>query len=309
MRHKLIFQHYVCDKIQQPQKCQEYSCRKHEQPILTKEIIIENLSIISTRIPESFSGLKICHLSDIHNVDIFETNKKLLNEIINEEPNLIIISGDSTHDHQIKNALKTITKDLISVVPSEKIFVGVGNHEFIPEPKIDVKKEPSLNEQKQISSVRTFTSELQKNGVNILRNNSYELKNKTDSIFIVSVDDPQGYTDESSYVKFYLDQLIPEIPNNKFTILISHRPEKINLYSKYNIDLVFSGHAHGGQIKLPFINRGVIAPHQGLFPKYIDGVYQSGNLQEIVSPGLSDEFTVPRWKNPGKIYMVTLRNH
>ena len=74
---------------------------------------------------------------------------------------------------------------------------------------------------------------------------------------------------------------------SSYTILLSHRPELFESYARCNIDLVLSGHAHGGQFRLPFIG-GLIAPNQGLFPKYDAGLYTSDSTNMVVSRGLGN---------------------
>ena len=91
-----------------------------------------------------------------------------------------------------------------------------------------------------------------------------------------------------------------------FTILLSHRPEFIRFYEKVNLDLVFSGHAHGGLFRIPGIG-GVIAPHQGFFPKYTEGLIQMGNTSMIVNRGLGDSGFPFRINNLPEIVLVRLK--
>lgn len=89
--------------------------------------------------------------------------------------------------------------------------------------------------------------------------------------------------------------------------MLSHRPERIESYKKYNFDLVLSGHAHGGQVRIPFLLNGLYAPNQGLFPKYAGGLYTHNNLNHVVSRGLSYNPKLPRIFNPPEIVIVELR--
>ena len=83
--------------------------------------------------------------------------------------------------------------------------------------------------------------------------------------------------------------------------------EYFNIYSKDNIDLVFSGHAHGGQVRLPFIG-GLYAPGQGLFPKYTRGIYKQNNTSMVVSRGLGNSIFPIRVFNRPELVVVTLKN-
>jgi predicted MPP superfamily phosphohydrolase len=92
-----------------------------------------------------------------------------------------------------------------------------------------------------------------------------------------------------------------------FKILLSHRPELFDLYSENSMDLVFTGHAHGGQIRIPFIG-GLIAPDQGIFPKYSSGSYSKDSTTMFVSRGLGNSIFPVRIFNRPEIVVVTLRN-
>ena len=103
------------------------------------------------------------------------------------------------------------------------------------------------------------------------------------------------------------------LDRTKFNILLSHRPElidayaKMDAYAKYGYDLVFTGHAHGGQFRISFIG-GFFAPDQGYYPKYISGIYLSGNTLEIVNRGLGNSIILPRIFNNPEIITCKLRH-
>lgn len=78
------------------------------------------------------------------------------------------------------------------------------------------------------------------------------------------------------------------------------------MYHEQDIDLVFSGHAHGGQFRVPII-KGLYAPHQGVLPKYTEGVYTMGSTQLHVSRGLGNSRFPYRLFNHPEIIKVTLR--
>ena len=96
--------------------------------------------------------------------------------------------------------------------------------------------------------------------------------------------------------------------NDNYTILLSHRPELFELYTTYNFDLVLSGHAHGGQWRIPGILNGVYAPNQGLFPEYAGGEYQDNGTTMVVSRGLARETTLaPRIFNRPELVIIDLK--
>ena len=92
---------------------------------------------------------------------------------------------------------------------------------------------------------------------------------------------------------------------NTYTVLLSHRPELFDVYVANNVDLVLTGHAHGGQIRLPFIG-GLVAPGQGLFPKYDAGLFERDDTQMIVSRGLGNSIFPVRINNRPHLVVITL---
>lgn len=90
-----------------------------------------------------------------------------------------------------------------------------------------------------------------------------------------------------------------------FKILLSHRPELFDIYSNSNVNLIFSGHAHGGQFRLPFIG-GLIAPDQGFFPKLTEGIHTSNDTSMIISRGLGNSIIPVRILNRPELIVVTL---
>ena len=112
-----------------------------------------------------------------------------------------------------------------------------------------------------------------------------------------------GSTDEE-IVATNLNGLTEDLKG--YNILLSHRPELIDIYASFNINLVFSGHAHGGQIRIPFIG-GIIAPNQGLFPKYTSGLYEVKNTKMVVSRGLGNSAFPIRINNRPEIVVVRFK--
>ena len=91
-----------------------------------------------------------------------------------------------------------------------------------------------------------------------------------------------------------------------FTVLLSHRPERLALYAEYGADLVFSGHAHGGQVRLPIVG-GLIAPNQGILPAYDEGLYRMGETAMLVSRGVGNSILPLRINNRPEILVAELK--
>ena len=113
------------------------------------------------------------------------------------------------------------------------------------------------------------------------------------------------YEDDNNKINYELT--ISDYDKNKYSILLSHRPELFETYVDNNINLVFTGHAHGGQIRIPFIG-GIIAPNQGLFPKYTSGIFTKNETNMIVSRGIGNSLFPFRINNNPELVIVELNN-
>ena len=106
-----------------------------------------------------------------------------------------------------------------------------------------------------------------------------------------------------------IDEAFTKTDESHVRILVSHRPEKVDVYEKYDFDLVVCGHAHAGQIRIPFLNKGVYAPDQGLMAEYVNGTYtlSNGSVMEV-SRGLARESTIaPRFFNHPEVVIIELK--
>ncbi len=247
-----------------------------------REFIIED-----EKIPASFNGFTIAHVSDLHNESFGSGNEKLLALIKEAEPDIIALTGDiidSSRDN-IRVVVEFVTKAL-EIAP---IYYVTGNHE----PRT-VENNALLN----------FIEDA---GVDMLDNESLSLIREEESISLYGINDPSFVSDyllgEEPVVSSLLEGLEKK---DGFSILLSHRPEFFDLYAEHGFDLVLSGHAHGGQFRLPFIG-GMIAPGQGLFPKYDSGLYQKDGTSMIVSRGLGKSIIPLRFNNRPEVIFITLK--
>ena len=99
--------------------------------------------------------------------------------------------------------------------------------------------------------------------------------------------------------------MLKGLADENYTILLSHRPELFDLYCEAGTDLVLSGHAHGGQVRIPFVG-GLVAPNQGLFPEYTEGLYEKDGIKMIVSRGLGNSIIPLRVNDPPELVLITL---
>jgi hypothetical protein len=244
------------------------------------KIGITKLEMNFKTLPADFDGYTILHISDLHNKEFGKNQKRLVSQIIAVDPDLIVITGDiiDSRDYNEEISLSLLTQ-IQSIAP---IYFVTGNHEA---------------RSHQFDSLAEQLKETTK----VLRNESNHLKLNNSEILIIGVDDPAFGNEAIDQV---LNRMTDEI-NNNFTILLSHRPELLNTYAKGAIDLVFSGHAHGGQIRLPIFG-GLVAPNQGLLPKYTNGVYTEGNTRMVISRGLGNSIFKQRIFNRPELVVVTL---
>ena len=267
--------------------------------IQNNSIEVNTITVDSDKIPNTFNDYKILHLSDIHNDYYGKKELKLTKKIIASKPDIIVITGDLIDSTRYEfDKIAPLMKKLSEIAP---IYYVYGNHEKI------------LTDFEGEHQFEKFLSEI---GVKVLNIEAEKIFNGEDYINIIGIQDPVTtdgirklrfkYTTEEK-IKTMLDDVTNKIDNDKFTILLSHRPEHLYTYSKYNIDLALTGHAHGGQVRIPFIG-GIYAPHQGFLPKYTEGLHRIGNTNMIVSRGLGNSSVPVRIFNTPEIVEIVLKN-
>jgi len=244
-------------------------------------LYLENNSIVKSYIEiehskmENNNKIKIIHLSDLHCKSFGENQKYIINKIKKEKPDIIAFTGDLIDSRKYDE------------MPSLEL---TGNHEW------------------RYDNVDYLQKKLEALRVKVLRNNKELIKINNQSIEIIGIEDPlssYGQDTEANIVENYLMPLIKEDKN--FKLLLSHRPEKFNIYSSLNIDLALTGHAHGGQIRLPIVG-GLFAPMQGIFPKYTKGLYKEKDSYMIVNRGLGNSLFPQRIFNRPEIVVITLKS-
>lgn len=244
------------------------------------KLVVTETGICDENIPEGFDGFKIAHLSDLHNCSLGEGNINLVNILKESDCDIIVMTGDMI-DSRRTNI--NVTIDFISeAVKIAPCYYVNGNHEA-----------------RLFGTYENFRDEIEKMGVTVLENKAITLERNDCVIDLIGLNDT-GF-DLGTSIDYYLDKTMPEGDNYK--ILLAHRPEYFELYE--GVDLILSGHAHGGQIRLPVIG-GVYAPGQGLFPKYDSGVYHEGEMTMVVSRGLGGSAFPLRINNNPEVVFITL---
>ena len=243
------------------------------------------VTVASGALPEAFEGFKIAHVSDLHNAVFGRKNERLLSLIRAAEPDIIAITGDliDSRHTDIDSALAFV-EAAAEIAP---VYYVTGNHES----RLDFDAiEPRL-----IAA-----------GARVLRNEAEDIGRGGERIRLAGIDDPSfirtgGTAEERAAAE--LEQLGDG--GGTFTVLLAHRPELVEVYAEYGAGLVLSGHAHGGQVRLPLLG-GLYAPGQGLLPEYDSGLYSLGETQMVVSRGLGNSVAPLRVNNRPELVIVTL---
>ena len=146
-------------------------------------------------------------------------------------------------------------------------------------------------------------------GVTVLEDAQTDISLTWEFIRLIGVNDPSYQTDylfgdAKTVMNTKLEELHTE--QDRFTILLSHRPELFETYVDHDLDLVLSGHAHGGQFRLPFVG-GLVAPNQGFFPEYDAGLYSMNHTNMIVSRGIGNSILPFRFNNRPEVIIIELK--
>lgn len=249
------------------------------------------LEVVDFAIPVDFDGVTIAHISDLHNTEFGQQQERLLQKLVEAAPDLIAITGDllDSYHPNITVAMEFIN-GAIAIAP---VYYVTGNHES---------RLPELYAQ--------LREQMESAGVVVLDNKAVTLEYGSSIIRVLGVDDPtfsaesDQYEDNEQVISAQLDVLLDD--QSAYTILLSHRPELFDVYHEAGIDLVLCGHAHGGQVRLPFIG-ALFAPNQGFFPEYTAGLYRQGDTQMVVSRGLGNSSFPIRINNPPELVVITLQ--
>lgn len=249
---------------------------------------VNEYEIVSDRIPEAFAGFRIAQVSDLHNKDFGEGYGQLLTLLSQINPDIIVVTGDLIDSRQTD--LDIALEFAWQAGKIARVYYVSGNHEA------------------RVPEYEDLKIGLVKAGVVILENQKVQITREGESITIMGIDDPSFqedylFGDSESVAR----QAITDLQNESdgYTILLSHRPELFDLYVEAEMDLVFSGHAHGGQFRLPFVG-GLVAPNQGFFPKYDAGLFSEGSTNMIVSRGVGNSIIPIRFNNRPEIIVATL---
>lgn len=255
-------------------------------------IIWSNKAPVLTRISikSNTSGLKIAHISDFHNAKFQNDNEELIALVRESAPDIIAITGDliDSRHTKVKRSIDFV-RELARIAPC---YYVPGNHES------RIKEE--------YEQLKTALAEL---GVTILCDQKTTYEQNGEIFTIIGIEDPmfvlqKDSTEMASAV--VSGKLLPLVENTEgYTIVLCHRPETFMSYVDAGVDLALTGHAHGGQAQIPFVG-GLIAPNQGFFPKYSEGLHTEGKTNMVISRGIGNSLCPLRVNNRPEIILITI---
>ncbi len=250
---------------------------------------LNRTSVICKRLPEQFDGFVVAQISDLHNTELGKDNGRIIGLLEEASPDIIVMTGDLIDSRRtdIDTALAFVNQ-AVKIAPC---YFVTGNHES------------------RIGGYSELKQGLEAAGVTVLDGRCVGIEKDGASITLAGYDDPsfKSKTDSAKYSEIADIELKKlQVAQKDFVVLLAHRPELFEVYARHKVDLVFSGHAHGGQFRLPFVG-GLYVPNQGLFPEYDSGIYVSGDTQMMVSRGLGNSIMPIRINNRPEVVAVELK--
>jgi len=250
-------------------------------------------------LPDAFDGYRIVLLADLHGAEHGEDNEQLIEAVKAADPDIIAIVGDMIDRYQAAKPVEkqleiaqTLVSQLVTIAP---VYYVTGNHEW------------------DSGMVRNLLETLKDSGVDVLQNKYRLLERETasgqntggGSIILAGVEDPSGPADMIKPSEFI--EKIKDNEDSDFILVLYHRNYSLSLFSRLGVDLVLSGHSHGGMVRLPFTD-GLIGPQMELFPTHTSGVYTAGATDMVVSRGLGNQLGWTRFLNNPEVVVVELRS-
>ena len=234
-------------------------------------------ALTSQKLPAAFHGLRIVQLTDLHGRSFGENQKTLLDYVSHLHPDIVVLTGDlivEKYDGQERKAVWDLLQGLAQMYP---VYAILGNHE-------------SRSRRKN-----KFIADCENAGIVLLRNKGAYLWRRGVCIGLAGMETVNPLpTDTALSTKIEEHAALQETLSRyqheekpEFQILLAHKPELLQTYAEYGVDLILAGHAHGGLMRIPISGgRCVLAPGQGFFPRYTHGIYQEKNTLMVLGRGL-----------------------
>ncbi len=251
------------------------------------EIDIVHRTIVIPRLPESFKGFRIVQISDIHFKEYTEAFfvKLVLHDVNTLKPDLVALTGDfvSYGPLEMRRSIPWAYEcaELLTRIECPQRYAILGNHDCM------------VNEAAAKDALVTH-------GIPVLNNSAVPLERDGGRIWLAGIADALNGNPAPNFGK-----AIPKTagPDNEAVILLAHEPDIVPEAVKYNVDLMLSGHTHGGQVRFPFVPPMHLPP---MGVKYVDGYFQVGRTQLYVNRGIGAVGVPFRFNCPPEITVLTL---
>ena len=223
---------------------------------------VEPVELLFESLPPQFDGLRVAELSDLHGRSFGKNNVRLLRTLQKARPDMICICGDLFDEKTDLTMLEPLLTGLTDIAP---VYYVTGNHEW------------------QVKNLREILQKMRGWGVTVLENEGRVLSRGGAEMVVAGVHDPCGPYDMKTPAALVRE--LRSAQGNDFILMLSHRNDELAMWSQLGVQLVLSGHCHGGVVRLPFVG-GVFGTRRELFPEYDAGVYRQDGTTLFVSRGL-----------------------
>ena len=241
------------------------------------------------------NGVRAAVISDLHGRELGKDNVRLIAKTAEQFPDVIFLDGDLIDRNSGEEDVRELEQLIQSLCEIAPVFFSLGNHE-----------------QAYMRNDDTLLERIEAAGATVVNDSFVDVSIADQTLRIGGTlgygfyfgRSEEEFTTSAEYV------FLKEFENTDFpTICLAHRPDTFifnGAYDMWDIDVVVSGHTHGGLVRLPFVG-GLYAPMQGFFPEYDRGYFQLGdNMQMVISSGLAGHGVLPRVNNLPEIVVVDL---
>ena len=264
--------------------------------IENRRLVITRYQIHDVSIPKAFQGFHIVQLSDLHNATFGKHNEELIRKIKDLQPDIILITGDMIIGKPGKDV--TFAADTMNALTEiAPVYFSMGNHELRASIYTDTYQDMWERFEKRLSPV-----------IHVLRDQVTTLVKNDSQIYLYGLSlTPMFYKRmiRTPMSEAYLTSLFGSCNHEEYHIFMAHNPDYFKEYADWGANLTFSGHVHGGMIRLPLLG-GALSPMIHFFPKYDKGLFEYSNKYMILSGGLGNHTFKFRVNNLPEIISVTL---
>lgn len=248
---------------------------------LDERLILRTYTVVS---PKLTAEVRLAVVTDFHSSDNADDVVAMVTSCA---PDAVLMIGDMFDDDTANRPTERTLSLMRQLSAQYPCYYVSGNHEA------------------WTGEMDALYQQTEEAGVTVLRMSSGVLTVRGQRIALCGIPDPyemvfSGAPDTEEQLR----QALEDVDSADFTVLLAHRPELLTKYAQFPLDLVVSGHAHGGQVRIPGVLNGLYAPNQGWFPKLAGGAYTQDGTTLIVSRGLAVRTRLPRIFNRPEVVLV-----